>query len=92
MLGYGQAMKVHITLTESVRNDPAEKQRALEQLKEASEIADVNMSRFQRYGIVTGEIPVDRLERIRKLPFVQSVNADSVQRALGAAGQRRSTA
>ena len=75
-------MKVHITLTEQVRANEEEKLRALEKIESEGALSGVNMPRFRRYGIVTGDIPPDRLDRVRALACVQSVNTDSIQRAL----------
>ena len=69
-------MKVHITLEPAVRNDPAAKTRALERLENEAGVRDVNRKRFDRYGIVTGEVDEHKLDEVRRIIGVKAVEAD----------------
>lgn len=75
-------MKVHITLTERARSTPAEKARARAVLETQAHLSGLNLKRFERYGIATGELPEDELELVRRLDCVASVEKDGAQRAL----------
>jgi hypothetical protein len=75
-------MKVHITLTERARSNSAEKARALRVLETTAGLSGVNVKRFERYGIATGDLPEAQLEFVRRLECVATVEKDSAQRAL----------
>lgn len=72
-------MKIHVTLESDVRNDPAAKQRALEEIG-AVGIRDINWKRFERYGIISGELDSSRLAEVRQLRSVKAVEADEQRR------------
>ena len=70
------AMKVHLTLTRNARSSPEARELALERLGEVVDLADVNLSRARRFGVVTIEVSPDLVEKLRRLDVVQSVSAD----------------
>jgi hypothetical protein len=69
-------MKVHITLEPSVRNDPVAKSKVLARLENEAGVRDVNLKRFDRYGIVSGEVDEHKVEDVRRMSEVKAVEAD----------------
>jgi hypothetical protein len=76
-------MKVHITLTRAVRLDPNAKDQAYRRLTKETTLSDVNVSRFHRHGIVTGEIAPHEVEHLRDFDFVESVSEERTKRISG---------
>jgi hypothetical protein len=74
-------MKVHVTLTKPVRSDPKAKQDALEAIEQQFGMRDINLRRFERYGVITGELPQSKLEDVQQLDTVEAVQADERRRA-----------
>jgi len=68
-------MKVHVTLQSHVREHPEMKSRVLEKMQAAG-IQNVNVQRFERYGIVSGDLDSSKLETIRQMPDVKTVEID----------------
>ena len=74
---------VHITLREEVRNDPKTKELAYNKILQIAGLHDVNERRFDRYGILTGELDDDhQVLELQKLPEVSSVEKDSQKYAI----------
>lgn len=74
-------MKVHITLREEVRHSSEAKCLALRKLQTEAKVQDVNLRRFERHGIVSGEMLPENLSIAKMMDEVQSVSVDSVQQA-----------
>jgi hypothetical protein len=72
---------VHITLKKSIREDSAAKQAVLEKLVNDYGVTEVNMQRFERYGIVSGVVSVSEIGKIQILPEVQAVGRDGSKQA-----------
>lgn len=75
-------MKVHVTLHEAFATTSEARQTALERVLQAVELRHLNQRRFERYGIITGEIDDDQLPTLQGLPEVQSVERDSMKSVL----------
>jgi hypothetical protein len=71
-------MKVHVTLSQAVRNDPEAKKVALDRVAEIG-IRNVNLKRSDRYGIITGDIDPEKLSELRKLEQVKAVEVDGLK-------------
>jgi hypothetical protein len=69
-------MKVHITFHRPVHADPALREKALARLSQEFGFELANRDRFDRYGIATGEIPSNCLDRLTAYPDVESVELD----------------
>ncbi|MCW8137610.1 MAG: hypothetical protein KIT58_01750 [Planctomycetota bacterium] len=73
-------IKVHITLLPGVRGDEQAKQEALAAVVDAGDLTEVNERRFERYGIITGLMPMDRVSSVLALrQFVADVAHDEVK-------------
>ena len=59
----------HITLRDDIRRDPEAKLRAFIHVVEGFGIRNVNQTRFERYGIISGEVDEGFVEDIRHLDF-----------------------
>lgn len=75
-------MKVHVTLRNEFRKDLEAKRLALARVVQACGIRGVNQKRFERYGIISGELDEDQLEVLQGLAEVRSVERDSEKFAL----------
>lgn len=78
-------VKVHVVLRDLVRKNPEAKQSVLARVIRESGMQGVNENRFQRYGIITGDIgdiEENRIPALRELPEVDSVEQDSVKYAM----------
>jgi hypothetical protein len=76
-------MKVHITLSESATRDVKAKRSLMRRISEISQIKDVNVKRFEKYGILSGEIgSSETLLDLRALDGVADVSLDQVQKAI----------
>lgn len=68
-------MKVHIVLKGSVLDSAQEKQTAFERVT-ALGVNNINMRRFERYGIISGDIESNQLNAIKNLREVEAVEVD----------------
>ena len=76
-------MKVHVTLRDEFRRDPGAKKLAFDRIVQSSGIHGVNEKRFERYGIISGDLDDEtHIEAIQKLAEVDSVEADREQFAI----------
>lgn len=75
--------RVHVTLCQEVLDDPELMDRLKQEMIHDHEMSDVNEKRLKRYGIMTGTVPEDKAEGLRKLKHVKSVDLDETRRALG---------
>ena len=76
-------MKVHITLSESATKDIKAKRTIMKKISEISQIKDVNVKRFEKYGILSGEIGSGKtIPDLRALDGVADVSLDQVQKAI----------
>jgi hypothetical protein len=69
-------MKVHVTLERSVAADPVARRLAFYRVLGAGRIAPGHPGRFAKYGIITGEMPADRLDLVRAVIGVEAVEVD----------------
>jgi hypothetical protein len=69
-------MKVHVTLERSVASNPVARRLAFYRVLAAGQIVPGNPGRFAKHGIITGEIPPDRLDRVRAVPGVEAAEVD----------------
>jgi hypothetical protein len=78
-------MKVHVTLERSVASNPVARRLAFYRVLAAGQIVPRNPGRFAKHGIITGEMPPDRLDRVRAVPGVEAAEVDDEELA----GSRR---
>jgi len=69
-------MKVHVTLRQEVARDPVARQAALQRVLSAGRMTLGHPERFERYGIVTGEMDPERLESVRAIAVVLGAELD----------------
>jgi hypothetical protein len=69
-------MKVHVTLDKAVVRDPVARQAALGRVLAAGRMTLGNPRRFERHGIVTGEMDPANLERVRAVAGVLAAELD----------------
>ena len=69
-------MKVHVTLDQAVARDPVARQAALGRVLAAGRMTLGNPLRFERYGIVTGDMDPAHLERVRAVAGVLAAELD----------------
>jgi hypothetical protein len=77
-------MRVHVTLKRQVQAQPAAREAALARVLEAGGMSLGNRKRFERYGIITGDVDPDGLTRVRGLDEVEAVEVDRKRFASGA--------
>ena len=77
------SVKVHIVLKEQVRQSPKECLTVLHEVEDLAGISGVNEKRLQRYGIISGDVPVSKIDAVKALPGVESVSVDREKFALG---------
>ena len=73
-------MRVHITLDKELRNDPEAKGKVLDAITDVANVADLNRQRFERYGIISGDVAPDCIDDLRQVDGVAAVEADGTQR------------
>jgi hypothetical protein len=76
------ATKVHIVLERDVAKDPEKRRHALAAIVDRFGIQDVNQSRLERFGIITGIVDSACIDEIRKMAEVRSVSVDEVRHVL----------
>lgn len=69
-------MKVHVTLKRSAVSNPTTRQAALQRVLAAGHMSLANPRRFERHGIITGELNPLLLDRLRAIPGVDAVEVD----------------
>ena len=69
-------MKVHVTLDRAVARDPVARQAALGRVLAAGRMTLGNPGRFERYGIITGDMEPEHLERVRAVSGVLAAELD----------------
>lgn len=77
-----ELQKVHITIDERVSKDPVAAGHALEKLQSETQLGNVDLPRFARFGIVSGDIPAENIARVRGFSFVEDVELDGVKRVI----------
>ena len=75
-------MKVHIILDDAVRQNAEAKQAVLERLQSEIKLSDVNLARFERHGILSGELPREYLVDAERIPGVKVIVPDETKRIL----------
>jgi hypothetical protein len=74
-------MKVHVTLGESVVADPVARRLVYYRVLAAGHLVPKNPARFAKHGIITGEMPADRLSRVLAIPGVEAADIDDEETA-----------
>ena len=69
-------MKVHVTLDKALARDPVARQAALGRVLSAGRMSLGKPARFERYGIITGEMDPAHLERVRAVAGVLAAELD----------------
>lgn len=77
----GEMRRVHITLKDVVGPDPEALNATMERIMSVTKIRGVNEKRFRRYGILSGDIDTDDIEKLKLLDIVQAVELDEIRRA-----------
>ena len=70
-------LKIHVTLQPETAADEKTRARVLDEIERVAEVQDVNRKRFDRYGLLTGVVDESKVDRIRQIPGVKSVEADT---------------
>jgi hypothetical protein len=73
---------IHVVLQRAIGASRTERRRVYENIVSVARLRDVNDKRFERYGILTAWVDAKDLDRIRKIPGVESVDADRDRVAL----------
>jgi hypothetical protein len=68
-------MRVHVTVHRTALADEETRSSALRRLAESG-LRDVDESRFQRFGVASGEIDPTRMPDLEKLTVVEAVEPD----------------
>jgi hypothetical protein len=69
-------MKVHVILERAVASNPVARRLAFYRVLAAGQIVPGNPGRFAKHGIITGEMPPDRLDQVRAVPGVEAAEVD----------------
>ena len=69
-------MKVHVTLQKAVARDPVAREAALGRVLLAGRMSLGKPVRFERYGIITGEMDPEYLECVRAVAGVLAAELD----------------
>jgi phosphoribosylformylglycinamidine (FGAM) synthase PurS component len=72
---------VHVTLKADVRDDPSVRQRVRRFVAELG-MKEINQKRFERYGILSGEIEETAVAKIRQLAEVAAVEQDRERQSM----------
>ena len=73
---YMRSVKAHIVFKKGKAEKPETRSKMLAKVKKTSQISEVNEKRFDLYGILTGKIDEDKLDKVRQIPEVDSVEID----------------
>lgn len=76
------SMKVHITLTRETRRNEEAKQAVLGEVMSRVGLKEINARRFERYGIISGEVDPERILELDDVVEIQSVEPDEEKYAL----------
>ncbi|MBL8693719.1 MAG: hypothetical protein JNJ88_06430 [Planctomycetes bacterium] len=69
-------IRVHVTLQESIANDPDQRQRARQLIVELHGMQNANLKRLERFGILSGDVEPSAVQKIRTLKEVAAVEID----------------
>lgn len=69
-------IKAHIVFDDEKTEKPEARSKMLAKVKKTVQISDINQKRFDNYGVLTGTIDESKLEEIRQIPGVASVEVD----------------
>jgi hypothetical protein len=69
-------VKVHVTLERTVASNPVARRLVFYRVLAAGQVVPGNPGRFAKHGIITGEMPPDRLDEVRAVPGVEAVEVD----------------
>lgn len=76
-------VKVHITLHENIDNDRAQRQTAFDEIVRVGQIVNTNQKRFDSYGIISGDMPANRLDAVKALThYIEDVSFDVIRHTL----------
>jgi hypothetical protein len=74
-------MKVHVTLEQSVAADPVARRLVFYRVLAAGHLVPTNPARLAKHGIITGEMPADRVSWVLAIPGVEAADVDDEERA-----------
>jgi hypothetical protein len=77
----GIATKVHIVLDRAIAKDPEKCRLALAAVRDLSGIHDINESRLERFGIISGIVDSSKINALRRMEQVRSVSVDEERHA-----------
>jgi hypothetical protein len=69
-------VKVHVTFSATVASDRRARETLLESVLRAGRMTLANRARFERFGVITGEIEPERLDEVRAVPGVLAAEVD----------------
>jgi hypothetical protein len=69
-------VKVHVTLEKSVVSDPVARLLTFYRVVGVGRMVPANPARLARHGIITGEMPAERVELVRGVEGVEAIEAD----------------
>ena len=72
-----------MTLSQEVLDDPELMDHLKQEIMQNHEMSDVNEKRLKRFGIMSGTVPEDKAEGLRKMKYVKSVDLDETRHAMG---------
>jgi hypothetical protein len=75
--------KIHVTLTESALTNANLLKSIVSKIVEATDMSDINQKRLERYGILSGIVDDKKIEVVRSIDGVASVDADTRKFASG---------
>jgi hypothetical protein len=83
------SVKVHIVLSEGVRQSDETLAQASKRLIDDFHVKGLNSARLHRYGIASGEMPVRLVQPLADSDFVESVTSDEVREVGKAMASKR---
>lgn len=73
-------VRVHITLEDRIKTDAAAREKLLRQLEESAGMTEINLPRFERYGLLSGLVDKKQLDGLKALSGIRSVELDQMKR------------
>jgi len=74
--------KIHITLKESLLEEPEGINRFLKKITSLVDIDNINEKRLRKYGILTCEIEPERIKELERFDSVEAIAEDEEQRGI----------
>jgi hypothetical protein len=69
-------LKVHVTLEPDRAADTEARAKVLDDIERVTQVLELNRSRFDRYGLLTGLVDESKVDQIRRVAGVKSVEPD----------------